>query len=270
MKITLPISHLINKDNIKEFDSLGTEAYQFRRNDFTEKINSIDIRGKEIIFHDSVALLCHDFMDEFFTLNPSHFITSYFSQYSTNLAPACLFYDRKYVTPCIWKYDAKSEILSREEIKDIVRKKLVALKHFFNDLSIENSNRYALPAYTHICNPMFLTEVVNELNIGFCFDIAHAIVSYKTWYYMDYNTLEEFIFAHPLDKCTEVHISSPGDFIGNESMLDRHDAPTDFEWDILKDVLLNVKHPYIAIEYYGDMLILQDCYYKLSKILGRT
>ena len=133
---------------------------------------------------------------------------------------------------------------------------------------MENSNRYPYPAHSHISDPIFITEVLEENDIYFCFDIAHAIISYRNWYYAKYDSLMDFILAHTLDRCIEIHISSAGSY--NEFttlMFDKHLEPTDFEFNILSKVLKVVpKDVFVAIEYYKDFDKLLNCYERLKEI----
>jgi len=196
-----------------------------------------------------------------------------FELFSCNLSPACEDY-KIYSNIDYSFYDARSRILLISEIVKLVRERVKKIKPYFKYVAVENSNRYLQSSYTNICDPKVLSKVVEENDIYFCFDIAHAITSYRNYYYGVYVTLEEFIFAHPLDRCIEIHISSPGP--DEAPFCDRHLAPTDYELDIFEKVLNGMYNGgnryrnlplYIAIEYYGEINILAACYDRVKEMI---
>ena len=180
MIITLPISQLINKENIKRFN---VEAYQIRSGVFRDC--KLDINNK-MIFHDSKGIVCNDWAEHFNKQVIGFDIAC--ELYSTNLAPACENYE-KVKGGGFEYYGALGPILSKDGIKAVIRNKIKNIKNYFPKVALENSNRYPYPAHSHISDPVFITEVLEENDIYFCFDIAHAIISYRNWYYTKYETL---------------------------------------------------------------------------------
>ncbi len=269
MIITLPISHLINKDNINEIECIDT--YQFRN---VKDLMEFDEHKKvskyqSIIFHDNIGIVRHDFIDRFKD-KAFEFINHNIDLYSTNLAPACEMSTLITGNGFEW-YHADSEILSREKIKELVKEKVKRISPFADRIALENSNRYGKPAYIHICNPKFMTEVINETDAWFCLDIAHAIVSYNTWFSSDYDSIESFIRTYPLHRCEEIHLSTPEKKENSyPQFTDKHLKPDDKIFELLDMVLSKVNglygDPYVAIEYYGDFEGIKESYKRLEEM----
>ena len=265
MRLALPISQLINSENVKDF---YIDVYQYRAGYSFDK--GIETKGKELIFHDSKGLIGYDFYDNFNLLIP-YFRGYDFKLYSTNLVPACIMYEK--VRGDKFEYfNALSRILEPGEIIEIAREAVKYIYTHFDRVAIENSNRYPYPAHKVVCNPHFLTEVVEALDVSFCFDLSHALISYYNYYYNIYgntlNSLLQFLNMYPLHRCVEVHLSSAGSKDEKSGLyFDRHFAPEEFEFKLLEKLLPSIPgDPYIAVEYYRNLDILKKCYDRLRMI----
>lgn len=260
MKLALPISQLIDRGNV---DSFGIDVHQYRARYSFNK--GIETKGRELIFHDSKGLICSDFYSNFDSLIP-HFDINNFKLYSANLAPACTEYEKVKGVGFEY-YGAVSRILEPQEIIDIAGWKLIYVSTFFDKVAIENSNRYPYPAHKTICNPHFLTDVVEALNVGFCFDLSHALISYYNYYNKAFGGIDvlNFLKLYPLHRCVEIHLSNAGSpDEKTDLMYDKHFAPTDFEFALLKELLPSIPgDPYVVIEYYKDLDALKKSYDRL-------
>lgn len=176
--------------------------------------------------------------------------------FSFSTGPAC-----KKVRIKDFYYDARSPILSRDELKVEMKRKIDTIKSKFpNMIAIENTNYYPYPAYDHVCNASFLTEIVEENNIYFTLDIAHAWVTAVNTRTPFYDYLNEF----PLDKCIEIHLSKSGEV--GRLQRDLHEAPDELEFWILEKVLKNVKlDPYVVVEYTKCQETLIEVYKELER-----
>ena len=249
MIITIPISYQMELDHFKPQEIPNIEALQFKgswRNSkyFSDEYNKI--------WHLSDGIVSLDQELKFGNIIPPELL-------SMSLAPAC----RKVKIEDFY-YKAKSEILSRDSLKRIISGKLYEIKKkFSNKIALENTNYYPYSAYKHITQPDFITEVIEENDIYFCFDIAHAIVSA---YNMGVHP-QRYIRALPLHRCVEVHLSTPG--IVGGMWRDLHEAPNSDIFNCLESCMdrLN-KDIYVVIEYYRDFGVIRESYKELIRRFG--
>ena len=252
MKLTLPIS--------SEIDSIDYSAIS----EILKKVPSIKtIQYKKIgiyqsydppyeyIYHSKNPLMSSDK-----NLNVGWSVHGFPELFSFSTGPAC-----KKARIKDFYYDAKSPILSRDELKQNIRSRLDIIKEQFpNKIAIENTNYYPFPAYEHVTDPEFISEIVYENDIYFCLDIAHAIVTSRN---LD-NLLKSYIDALPLDRCVEVHLSKPGLVAG--SWRDLHEKPAEFEFYMLERILDKAKEDvYVVVEYDRCQEILIEVYKELEK-----
>uniref|UniRef100_A0A6M3JTJ9 Xylose isomerase-like TIM barrel domain-containing protein n=1 Tax=viral metagenome TaxID=1070528 RepID=A0A6M3JTJ9_9ZZZZ len=263
MKITLPVSHVINRDNIEHVPNI--DAYQVRTIDGYDKIPYGNY--KEVIYHDSKGIVCNDFVD--------HFITLYiavahkkFKLYSTNLMPVSEEYSMIDGPSC--KYYSCLNPLKPNELLKRVKYKLKYVRPFADMIALENGNKYPYYDYEYIFNPKWLKIALKELDVKFCFDIGHAIVSYNNYFFQKYSRIEDFILDHPLEDVVEVHLSRP-DYSSESADItcyDMHEAPDYLEWKLLKLILPKLNNGvYIAIEYYREFDGMLKSYSNLFDII---
>lgn len=262
MRITLPISHIINKDNIKEIPNV--EVYQIRNPEGLEKLPK---KIKPKIYHDSKGIVCNDFMDHFLNLFSKSFYYL-FELYSTNLMPVSEEYKMVDGPSCRY-YDCKNP-LRPDELLEKVKYKLQQVRHFADVIALENGNKYPYYDYEYIFNPNWLKKALKELDVKFCFDIGHAIVSYNNHFFKYYDRIEDFILDHPLEDTVEVHLSKPD--YSRESVdiacYDMHNIPGSLEWRLLKLIIPYLSDDvFVAVEYYGQIELVKSVYSKLSSIL---
>ncbi len=252
MKLTLPISPEIDKINYPDISEI------------LEKVPSINvIQYKEIglyqsydlpyeyIYHSKVPLMSSNK-----NLNIEWSVHGFPELFSFSTGPAC-----KKARIKDFYYEAESPILSRDELKKEIKRKLNIIKENFpNKIAIENTNYYPFPAYEHVTDPEFLSEIVYENDIYFCLDVAHAIITSRN---LD-NLLKSYIDALPLDRCIEVHLSKPGLVAG--SWRDLHERPAEFEFYMLERILNKAKEDiYVVVEYNRCQETLIEVYKELEK-----
>jgi len=131
-------------------------------------------------------------------------------------------------------------------------------------LLLENLNYFKTGAYEHICDPEFISQVLEENDVFLLLDTAHVVVSAFNMGMDIYDYLNQL----PLEKIFEVHLSKPGFINGN--MEDLHSLPDEDEYKILSFLLKHSSPLYIAIEYYKDKDLLLDAYKILKKRLDKT
>ncbi len=262
MKITLPVSHIIDKDNIGNVPNI--EVYQIRTPQGLKYLP--EDNNKPLIYHDSKGIVCNDF--------GSHCVSTIidtdeleFELYSTNLMPVSVEYTMVDGPSCKY-YDCK-EPLKPKKLLSIVKNKLEYVRPFANVIALENGNKYPYYDYHYIFDPHWLWLALKELDVKFCFDIGHAIVSYNNFFFQYYTRIEDFILSHPLGETVEVHLSKP-DYSSESADItcyDMHEPPGYLEWKLLKLILPELNDDvYVAIEYYGDFDKMLDSYDTLGEI----
>ena len=247
MKLTLPISQLITKENISEFNNLA-DAYVLNGH------NEVFIRSdKELIHHISTPIL--DIYNPEVTFYNRIARNNYCS---CHLGMACLVPEREdyhYVS---------DKIMDRGEIKQKIKDKIEQLrKQGIKNIALENCNYYPYSAYQYICEPDFIKEVIEDNDIGFCLDIAHAIVS--AWNMSD--SFYNYVKRLPLDRITEIHMSGHG-MVGDQAR-DLHEAPGKNQFEILDKInntWKDLKDVYVIVEYYRCFKTLLNQYITLKTL----
>ncbi len=154
---------------------------------------------------------------------------------------------------------------AKGEMLNLAKQNLRRIKNIFGKdvkIAIENNNFYATQAYEVIADPDFISSVVNDNNIHFLFDIAHAKISAHN----KGVTYEFYKSGLPMDKCIQLHICK---FDINDSNLayDAHLPPDKTEFDEIKELLKDSGIEYLTIEYYKELPILVNALKELRKLL---
>ena len=179
-----------------------------------------------------------------------------------------------YKSPKIIKniFYPRGEKVKRKCLLENARKNFIIIKKIFGNkikVAIENNNYYKTEAYDDVTDTHFISQIVNENEIYFLLDIAHArITSFNTK-----TNYKNYINQLPLNRMIQIHIAKPG-FDKYGEIFDAHNLPTK---DEIEDVILFLKkYPelkYLTIEYYKntDKLIslLKQLNLKLNSIYGQ-
>ncbi len=148
------------------------------------------------------------------------------------------------------KFEVGGVELSRNEMKDNAEENVTKFREIFGEITIavENNNFYPTAAYNYIADPDFISEVTEENNLSFLFDIAHAKISAHN----KQMEFEEYKSMLPLSRMIQVHICKPA--IDEDNMAyDAHQCPDQDELNEVKDLLLEYKTiKYLTVEYYKD------------------
>jgi len=246
MKKILPISHLICEKNVYEIDKIS--AYEYK------EIRPIFTNDAPLFFHSGLGIVQKEFFP-FFGAIEKYLSDNDFEMFSFDLGPAS-----KTVVVKDYYYVHRTQILDREHIKKTIRDRLTILKRKFRGkIALENLNYYPSKAYLHVCESDFISEVVNENDVYFLLDLAHAQIS-------AYNLgldLMDYVKCLPLDRVIEIHISRPKRI--DDIFYDCHEVPCLYDYEILNKVYqLCPLSPYIAIEYYKNFNLLKNSYDHLN------
>ncbi|HIA12035.1 MAG TPA: DUF692 family protein [Flavobacteriales bacterium] len=147
-------------------------------------------------------------------------------------------------------YQVGGTELSRAQMKENATENVARFREIFGEtiLAVENNNFYPNTAYNYIADPDFIAEVVDENNLSFLFDTAHAKISAHN----KQMEFEEYKNMLPLTRMIQVHICKPA--IDQDNMAyDAHHCPDEDDLNEVKELLLAYKTiKYLTVEYYKD------------------
>jgi uncharacterized protein (UPF0276 family) len=133
-------------------------------------------------------------------------------------------------------------------------------------LLLENLDYCPEGAYEHICEPRFISSVLDATDCGLLLDLAHAQVT-ANWLGVD---IEEMLEQLPLERVREVHLSSPRALDGNSARLDDvHETLTERDYALLRWVLGRARPRAVVLEYRRDVVELRQQLSRLSMTIGR-
>ncbi len=149
---------------------------------------------------------------------------------------------------------------SRAEMLENANKNLQKIKGIFGDevkIALENNNYYPTEAYRYVTDADFITQVINDNDVYFLFDIAHAQVTAHNKG-VDFEVYKNQL---PLNKTIQIHICTPFipemgiDVNDSENIAyDAHNYPDDFKISEVKYMLENYSQvKYLTVEYYRDV-----------------
>ncbi len=138
----------------------------------------------------------------------------------------------------------------RKELLENARINILWLRSFLSEkitIAVENNNYYPTPAYDYITDGDFITEVVEENDIKFLLDIAHARITAHNRE-IDYN---KYLAALPLKDTIQIHISSHR--INSARLAyDAHELPGDGIFREVRSLVRAYPVKYLTVEYYKD------------------
>ncbi len=246
MILTLSVSHLINKENYFLIPGIKALEYREPRPVLNNEMQSL--------FHCSYGIVQYEFIDYFDSIL-DYLVENKIKMFSFDFGPAV-----EKVEIQDYYYNARSELLSRNELYKKVHSRLKYMKrNFHGDIALENLNYFPTSAYNHVCEANFISDVVRKNNVYFVLDIAHAIITSQNMGIDKY----EYLSSLPLERVKEIHLSASG--IKDGRYRDLHEMPSAEEYEILafiKNWL--VEDFYLVIEYYKDFVELREIYKNLD------
>jgi uncharacterized protein (UPF0276 family) len=160
---------------------------------------------------------------------------------------------------------ARSETLPRRQVLDNICQNAAALEVKLEaPLLLENLAYQEGGAHEYICEPEFISEVIERTGCGFVFDISHAIISAKNLNI----PLPDYLSALPINHVEEIHISGPRMAMGR--FIDAHAAPSKLEFEILSDSLARATPGALTIEFEGPGLQIVRQLSKVSEAVGMS
>ena len=141
--------------------------------------------------------------------------------------------------------------ISRNTLIKKASENFIRIKQIFGSsiqLAVENNNHYKTEAYDYITRPEFISEIVEQNDIRFLFDIAHARISAVNQDVF----FEDYINKLPMDRLIQIHISKPG-YNNVGEIIDKHELPTEEEISEVLHLLETHKEVrYLTVEYYRN------------------
>lgn len=163
-------------------------------------------------------------------------------------------------------YVPKSRSLKADEMSKNIKENIKWLKKKFKfiKIGIENTNYYKTRAYEIVTDPNFISKIVNENDIFFLLDIAHAKISS-----INYNMkFEEYLNKLPMHKVIQLHICRP--LINGKIAIDKHYLPSKKNLVEVKEICSNYPSiKYLTVEYYRNKKKLIDCLIKCKAIKSK-
>ncbi len=113
---------------------------------------------------------------------------------------------------------------------------------------IENLDYNPTQAYEYVCEPDFITQVLEETNTYLLLDLAHAQVSAAA-FGMD---VKSYLNQLPLEKVRQLHLNRPGP--RNGRLVDAHLDLAEADYQLLSETLKRTTPWSITLEYNRDGL----------------
>lgn len=143
------------------------------------------------------------------------------------------------------------ETFSRERLLENSVENLRWLRQLFKGhavrIAFENNNYYPTAAYNHIKDPDFICQLVDDNDVLFLFDLAHAHISTHNMG----SSYDDYISELPLERTVHLHVSQWA--VDDQGMaFDSHDLP---DQELNHEAFSLVKRygvEFITIEYYKD------------------
>lgn len=135
-------------------------------------------------------------------------------------------------------------------------------RHLKVPLLLENLDFNATGAYDHICEPSFITRVLENADVDLLLDLAHARVSADRLGMR----AEDYLSRLPLSRVRQIHVSGPRR-LGN-TLSDSHETLQTEDYQLLARVL-EVARPWaLTLEYSREAAALVTQLQDLRRFLG--
>jgi uncharacterized protein (UPF0276 family) len=161
----------------------------------------------------------------------------------------------------------ESEPLGREELLARVIESVARAKALLDvPLLLENLDYCPEGAYEHVCDPVFITDVLEATDTGLLLDIGHLRVT-ANWFDRD---PVEMLLELPIERVVEIHLSGPRPMAGNNGLLDDvHDAIGEREAWLLRETLRRVTPKAVVLEYRKDADRLREQLAMVGSLIRR-
>jgi uncharacterized protein (UPF0276 family) len=252
----LPVSHLITEENWKDVPGIDILQFRGRHSDGFVSWPHVDSSS---IYHSSYdgAIQGVD-REELEKIRDNGHVTLF----SLNLGSAV-----EKVLVKNGEFVADGKILYPSEIRERVRRAVSVIREYYQGLIALENGQYVPnnSCYYFVAVPELIKKIIEENNLYFCLDIAHAMIAA--------NNMKEdkaaYICRLPIERCLEIHISTPASY--SWKLVDVHGYPDSRVKFYLEWVLRMLKgkmNPYVVVEYYRDFEGIRKAYRELQELKG--
>ena len=246
--LTLPVGHLIDKDNYSFVP--GIKALEYK------KIGDIFGREHAFLFHSNYGIVQKEFISYFDGI-AGFLKENDFKLFSFDLGPAA----QSVAHRPDFHYEAKSRSLDKKRLRQLIKRRLSYVRCAFDGkIGFENLNYFPGPAYAHVCDPDFVCEIIRDFDTYLVLDLAHAMVTAQNMR-MD---LYSYLSSLPLERVIEVHLSGPRRLKGK--WLDAHYPPRSADLKVLDFIRVRLTGSFfLTVEYYKDFPKIKNIYRNLRR-----
>ncbi|MDR1871638.1 MAG: DUF692 family protein [Deltaproteobacteria bacterium] len=153
-----------------------------------------------------------------------------------------------------------SKILSEKELETAMGSSLDLVRKIYSGpIGVENYNYYPTRLYERICEPYYLSRLLNKFDLSLVLDLAHAQVSAHNLQ----GSLKEYLRQLPIERVKEIHLSRPYvPEVMKNLAVDTHDPPAIDEFLLLESLLKAIPQnkPLVVIECYKSPQTLLTAY----------
>tara|TARA_Y100000034_G_scaffold130703_1_gene189778 strand:- start:368 stop:1213 length:846 start_codon:yes stop_codon:yes gene_type:complete len=254
-RIALPVSHLFkDQSNIEKLSGLY-DCLEVRPQSI-----ACNLTGQELIHADCIQPI-HELTDSDFKLlekiRDKKKGLKLISFHCASCCPDPISVDGVF-------HISNGHFYTRDQMYDNAQKNIGLIRDIFGSkmkIVIENNNYYPTTAYDHVTDAAFISDIVNDNDIEFLFDNAHARV---TAHNLNIDYLE-YRDSLPLDKMIQIQFCEP--MIPNDGIArDVHDFPSHETINEMVDLAAQYHVQYITPEYYKDITMLCELLTDLRKI----
>ncbi|MBW6474782.1 MAG: DUF692 family protein [Anaerolineaceae bacterium] len=128
---------------------------------------------------------------------------------------------------------------------------------------IENLDYNPTQAYEYVCEPAFITQVLEDTGTWLLFDLAHARVTAHSFGI----SVEDYIAQLPLEKVRQIHLNRPGWREGR--LVDSHLALEEEDYLLFEQLLSRCQPWSVTLEYNQDQDNIRSQFNLLREILKR-
>lgn len=149
------------------------------------------------------------------------------------------------------RFQLGGEVFPRQQMLDFARENSRWLKAQWPgrsmEIAVENNNYYPTPAYAHISDADFITAVVEQNDLRFLFDLAHAKIAAHNRR-LDY---AHYVGGLPMRRMVQLHVSQHA--VNAEGLAyDAHQVLAEDLQPEVQAILKRFAPAYLTIEYYKD------------------
>jgi len=258
IRLATPVSHLFENQEYEKIIVKNSDVLECRDKsvDYENHIN------KQELFHCELQPI-HEWGDkEWSFLQKIKDAKPNLKLLTLHLASCC---DKPSLNGRMFELGGKE--YTRIEMKDFAKINFTKIKNIFGDsvdIAIENNNYYPTDAYRDVTEAGFISEIVNENNLRFLFDIAHAKV---TCFNKNIN-FEKYKKELPLDKIIQLHICTYNIDNKLNHAYDAHNYPNDEELLEVSKIISEYENiKYLTVEYYRDIENLEISLKKVKELV---